>query len=492
MNRNSTRLFVVPALSGIAFILMGALFTGSAQTPPPQGSQAAPPQTQTFTADQLTDLVAPIALYPDGLLSQVLVASTYPLEVVEAQQWLQGNPTAFPDVLKRLNQDIRWTRDVGNAFLAQEADVMAAVQRLRASARANGRLTSTPQETVSTETQGGQPAIVIQPANPDVVYVPAYDPAYVWGPPVGGSYPSLYYPTYGFGWGPGIDLGFWGGWDGWGWGPNWFGGTIFVDNDFFHRHGFHGDRDRDGDRGRGGDRDRGINRERWAHNPGHRLGVPYPNQQLSGRFQGASAASRANQGGFGMRGPLGQPNSGRPGMPINPQGVRGMPPQGGASRMIPNLGMPMRPVAPNPGAGVPRGVPPQGIAPQGGASRMMPVSPGMVPMRPVAPNPGAGVPRGMPLQGIAPQGGASRMMPASPGMVPMRPAAPGFGGGIPRGFAPGGGFRGNPGFGGHGFGGNPGFGGHGFGGGFGGGHGFGGGFGGGHGFGGGGGHGGHR
>lgn len=455
MNRNSTRLFVVPALSGIAFILMGALFTGSAQTPPPQGSQAAPPQTQTFTADQLTDLVAPIALYPDGLLSQVLVASTYPLEVVEAQQWLQGNPTlsgtqltdaakqqpwdpsvqalvAFPDVLKRLNQDIRWTTDVGNAFLAQEADVMAAVQRLRASARANGRLTSTPQETVSTETQGGQPAIVIQPANPDVVYVPAYDPAYVWGPPVGGSYPSLYYPTYGFGWGPGIDLGFWGGWDGWGWGPNWFGGTIFVDNDFFHRHGFHGDRDRDGDRGHDGDRDRGINRERWAHNPGHRLGVPYPNQQLSGRFQGASAASRVNQGGFGMRGPLGQPNSGRPGMPINPQGVRGMPPQGGASRTIPNLGMPMRPVAPNPGAGVPRGMPPQGISPQGGASRMMP---------------------------------------ASPGMVPMRPAAPSFGGGIPRGFAPGGGFRGNPGFGGHGFGG---------------------GFGGGHGFGGGGGHGGHR
>src|SRR4029077_10448722 len=93
MNRNLLR-FVVPALSGIAFILM--LFTGSAQTPPPQ---ATPPQTQTFTADQLTDLVAPIALYPDGLLSQVLVASTYPLEVVEAQQWLQENPTLRRRVL---------------------------------------------------------------------------------------------------------------------------------------------------------------------------------------------------------------------------------------------------------------------------------------------------------------------------------------------------------------------------------------------------------
>ena len=114
---------------------MGALFTGSAQTLPPQDSQAAPPQTQALTADQLTDLVAPTALYPDGLLSQALVASTYPLEVVEAQQWLQKNPTlhgtelthavqqeswdpsvqalvAFPDVLKRLNQDIRWTTGV--------------------------------------------------------------------------------------------------------------------------------------------------------------------------------------------------------------------------------------------------------------------------------------------------------------------------------------------------------------------------------------------
>jgi hypothetical protein len=391
MNRNSTRLFVIPALSGIAFILMGALFTGSAQTPPPQGSQAAPSQTETLTADQLNDLVAPIALYPDGLLSQVLVASTYPLEVVEAQQWLQENPTlsgtqltdaakqqpwdpsvqalvAFPDVLKRLNQNIRWTTDLGNAFLAQQTDVMAAVQRLRASAQANGRLTSTPQQTVSTETQDGQPAIVIQPANPDVVYVPTYDPSYIWGPPVEGSYPSLYYPTYGYGWGPGIDLGFW---DGWGWGPNWFGGTIFIDNDFFHRHGFDRDRDR-GDRNRG-DRDRGLNRERWAHDPGHRLGVPYPNRQLAGRYQSASTASRVNRGGFGASNPVNQsnggrnpsqgarpdnrPNASRQAMPANPQGFRDTSPlgspQGGAARSSPTpQSAPMR-IAPgnNPGYG---------------------------------------------------------------------------------------------------------------------------------------------
>jgi hypothetical protein len=392
MDRDSTRLLLVPALAGIAFILTNALFIVSAQTPPPY-SQAAPPQTQTFTADQLTNLVAPIALYPDGLLSQVLVASTYPLEVVEAQQWLQRNPTlrgtqltdaakqqswdpsvqalvAFPDVLNRLNQDIRWTTDLGNAFLTQEPDVMAAVQRLRASAQANGRLTSTPQQTVSTETQDGQPAIVIEPANPDVIYMPAYDPAYVWGPPVWGYYPSLYYPAFGFGWGPGINLGFcfggWGGWGDWGWGPNWFGGTVFVNNVFFHRHGFHCDRDSD------------FNRERWAHNPGHRLGVPYPNRQLAGRYQAASAASRANLSGFGAHNPVNQPNGGRnafqgaarpgnlpnanrsamPGNnPGNPQGFRGVSPRGEASRSFP--APQSRPIQPAPrnsfGGGAPRG-----------------------------------------------------------------------------------------------------------------------------------------
>src|SRR5260370_38190232 len=109
-------------------------------------------------------------------------------------------------------------------------------------------------------------------------------------------------------------LGFWGGWDGWGWGTNCFGGTLFVDNDFFHRHGFHGDRDRDGDRGRGGDRDRsinrdrggdrdrGTNRERWAHNPGHRLGVPYPNHHLAVSFPGASADGVGDTAGLAMPG----------------------------------------------------------------------------------------------------------------------------------------------------------------------------------------------
>src|ERR1039457_6341571 len=165
----------VAALLGIPFLMM-------AQAPAPVPGQQAPVQAQRLAAEQLDDLVAPIALYPDPLLSQVLVASTYPLEVVEAQQWLQRNGSlrgrqlteaarqqnwdasvqamvAFPDVLTMVNQDLQWTTALGDAFLAQQSDVMAAVQRMRARAQANGRLSTTPQQTVTTETQGGQTAI---------------------------------------------------------------------------------------------------------------------------------------------------------------------------------------------------------------------------------------------------------------------------------------------------------------------------------------------
>ena len=207
---------------------------------PPQAA-AQPPDTPVWSPQQLDNLIAPIALYPDPLLSQVLVASTYPLEIVEAQQWLQNNSSltgadliaaaeqqtwdasvqalvAFPDVLAKLNQDIRWTNDVGNAFLAQQADVMSAVQRMRASAKANGKLTSSPQQVVTTETANGQSSIEIQPASPDVVYVPTYDPGYVWGPPAWGAYPPLVYPAFGFGFGPAWNVGLcfapWGGWGG--------------------------------------------------------------------------------------------------------------------------------------------------------------------------------------------------------------------------------------------------------------------------------------
>jgi len=298
---------VVPlaALAGLLVVLTGQ------DTSPPAN---APLQTP----DQLDTLVAPIALYPDSLLSQILAASTYPLEIVELGQWLQNNPTlkgeqlmegarnqgwdpsvaalaAFPDVVNNLTRDIRWTRDLGNAFLAQQADVMEAVQRMRAKAQGSGKLKSNSQYNVSTETQGGKSAIEIVPVDPAVIYVPEYDPAWVWGPPLIGFYPPLWYPgvTIGFGFGPGIFIGsFFGGccgWGwGWGWGPNWFGGGIYVNNYFLHRYGFH-DYHGGGFRGQ----------EAWAHDPAHRLGVPYANREVANRYRGEGGGARGPDRGFG-------------------------------------------------------------------------------------------------------------------------------------------------------------------------------------------------
>lgn len=293
---------------------------GAPQIPP--DAQPAPPPAQPLSPQQLDDLVAPIALYPDPLLSQILVASTYPLEVVEASQWLQQNRNlsgeqlvdaareqnwdpsvqalvAFPDVLARLNQDVRWTTDLGNAFLAQQPDVMNAVQRLRLKAMQNGKLQSTSQQAVTEQNQDGQTVIDIEPTNPQVVYVPEYNPEYIWGPPAFGFYPPLIYPGIGFGFGffPGIYIGgFFGGccgWGafGWGWGPNWFGHSVLVNNYFLHRYGFN---DFHGGAFRGTDV--------WAHNPAHRLGVPYPNAGLAARYRGAGSAG-AFRGGEAGRAP---------------------------------------------------------------------------------------------------------------------------------------------------------------------------------------------
>jgi Protein of unknown function (DUF3300) len=305
----SLRSLAVVLLIPSALILFPA--GAASQDPVPQDQTAQPAATaeqQTLNAQQLESLVAPVALYPDSLLSQVLVASTYPLEVVEAQQWLDQNKgltgtalidaakkqswdpsiqslVAFPEVVKRLNSDIRWTTDLGNAFLAQQADVMAAVQRLRASAKASGKLTDTPQQKVVTEDQNGQAAIEIQPTNPQVVYVPTYNPGYFWGPPVY-PWPGLFYPGIGigWGWGLGINLGFYFpgccGWGGWGWGFGWGGGGIFVNNAFFHRYGygdFHGG---------------AYGHSAWAHDAAHRGGVPYP-RGVASRYAGAAGARNA-------------------------------------------------------------------------------------------------------------------------------------------------------------------------------------------------------
>jgi Protein of unknown function (DUF3300) len=318
-------------LAAVSLPLLFAIAAFGQDAPPPPPAEQGPPPEQPgpppppLTPDQLQNLVAPIALYPDTLLSQILVASTYPIEVVEAQQWLaqhrnltgqqlmdaaqqqNWDPSvqalvAFPDVLTRLNQDIRWTTDLGNAFLSQQADVMKAVQQLRAKAEANGKLQSTRQENVTTQSENGQTAIDIAPANPGEIYIPNYNPEWVWGPPVYGYYPALYYPPIGVGFSffPAVDLGFYfgGGWGlwggfGWGWGPNWFADDIILNDHFFHRYGFS-----DYHRHLGGV---------WSHNPEHRLGVPYPNRAVANRFGGA-AGFRGAEGFRGTEGSRGVEN----------------------------------------------------------------------------------------------------------------------------------------------------------------------------------------
>lgn len=245
--------------NAIVMLCAASLVPGSSVTLGQEGQQ---PVTGTTTNnavpkipdEQLNSLVAPIALYPDPLLSQALVASTYPLEVIQLQQWLDRNKTlkgkaladavqkqgwdpsvqamvAVPDVVQRLAGNIQWTTELGNAFLAQQVDVLAAVQRMRAKAQGTGSLQSTEQQKVETQVvDGGKQVIVIQQASPEVIYVPSYDPVVVYGAPAY-PYPSYVYPGYvpgmGLAFGAGLVLGAaWGG--GWGYNCGWGGGSVNV------------------------------------------------------------------------------------------------------------------------------------------------------------------------------------------------------------------------------------------------------------------------
>ena len=321
---------------GVSLICLPALLvfsTGSTVSAQDYDRQPGAPRvgvTQLLSPEQMDSLIAPIALYPDPLLSQVLAASTYPLEVVEAQQWLQqyGNlrgeelvdaakqqnwdPSVqalvvFPEVLRTLNRDVRWTTDLGNAFLAQQQDVMDAVQRMRQRAQQNGRLATTAQQTVRYETENGQRAVVILPADPQVIYVPVYSPEYVWGAPSYWGYRDMWYPGFGggFAFGNGIYLGGffpswgygWSGWNaGWGWGCDWFGGGLFVNRPFFSNYGYRGYYD--------GGHFLAGGRGEWQHDPYHRSGISYADRGVASRFNNSRfAEGRYNgmysSGGYG-------------------------------------------------------------------------------------------------------------------------------------------------------------------------------------------------
>jgi len=207
-------LFAVALMPGDAFL----------NAWPPQQEQqqqgSSQPAAEKLSAEQLDSLVAPIALYPDPLLSQTLVASTYPLEIIQLQQWLEKHKdlkdkalaeavqkedwdpsvqamASLPDVVKQLANNIKWTTDLGNAFLAQQGDVMDAVQRMRVKAKDAGNLKSSDQQKVETKVVENKTVVVVEQANPQVVYVPSYNPVVVYGPPVY-PYPPITYPPPGY------------------------------------------------------------------------------------------------------------------------------------------------------------------------------------------------------------------------------------------------------------------------------------------------------
>jgi len=308
-----------------------------------QAQESAKPVS--YKPEELEALVAPIALYPDDVLAQVLMASTYPLEIVHAARWSKEHPNlkgdnaikavqdqpwdvsvkslvAFPQVLEPMNDKLDWTQKLGDAFLAQEKDVLAAVQRLRARARDSGNLKTNEQQKVTVEqappaqgAQGAPPAqaapttiVRIEPANPEVIYVPAYNPTVVYGAWSYPAYPPYYWPPSpayypggalmtGFAWGVGLAAAgaIFGN-------ANWGGGDVNIDVDRVKNV------DRNFDRTK-------VQNGKWQHDPGHRQGVAYRDnatrQKYANNVAGADArrdyrgrtgtADRANGAGAGNR-----------------------------------------------------------------------------------------------------------------------------------------------------------------------------------------------
>lgn len=342
--------FTNPLLQGVMTVICAGLFLSATFTVLAQQSPtpaAASPATTTEAApkipnDQLDSLVAPIALYADPLLAQTLAASTYPLEIIQLQQWMERNKSlkdkaladavskqnwdpsvqamaAFPDVVQRLAGNIQWTTDLGNAFLAQQSDVMDAVQRMRGKAQGTGNLKTSKEQKVETKTVESKQVIVIEQANPQIIYVPSYDPVVVYGPPVYPYYPYSYpgyVPGRALAFGVGLALGAaWGG--GWGWGCGWGHGDvdINVNNNYINNWNRKNTNNRIGGDG-----------TRWQHNPQHRGGAPY-NKGGANKFAGAG--NRPGAGGSGtMNRPGGgtgianRPGAGGSGTMRQPGGVR--------------------------------------------------------------------------------------------------------------------------------------------------------------------------
>ena len=291
--------------------------------------------SKAFSQEQLDQLLAPVALYPDSLLTQILIASTYPLEVVKAMNWVKHNkdlkgdaltdalekqewdPSVkslvnFPQVLEMMSDKLDWTQKLGDAFLAQEKDVMAAVQKLRGKAHAEGNLKTTKEQKVVVEKE----TIIIEPASPQVIYVPAYNPTVVYGAWPYPAYPPYYYypPGYAagaaaFGFASGVAVG--AAW-GYAWGhSDWHGGN--VDIDINRNADINRNIDRNKYQGKGQLDQSG--KGTWQHDAGHRQGVAYKDNataQKFGQSTGSSARARDGSRGYGERGGQGR-QAGSPG-----------------------------------------------------------------------------------------------------------------------------------------------------------------------------------
>jgi len=317
---------LIKALAVFLTLLLGA----------PQGAIA---QSETaekpFKQEELDQLLAPLALYPDSLLAQILMASTYPLEVVEAARWAKANQNLkgdaltkaleqqdwdpsvkslvnFPQVLDMMNEKLDWTQKLGDAFLAQQKEVMDTVQKLRVKAYGAGNLKTTEQQKVVVEEE--TKTIIIEPAKPEVVYVPTYNPTVVYGPWWYPAYPPYYYYPPGyvagaalFSFGMGVAVG--AAW-GYAWGNcNWRGGD--VDVNINRNTNINNNIDRSKYQNKISNREGG--KGEWKHNPEHRKGVSYRDQGTAQKFDRGASKDAKSRDAFRGRAEAGRQDIARGG-----------------------------------------------------------------------------------------------------------------------------------------------------------------------------------
>lgn len=282
----------------------------AARAAPTEGAKPPAADQPPFKQEELEQMLAPIALYPDSLIAQILMAATYPIEVVEAERWVLSNREltgdalaaeldkktwdesvkslcGFPQVLSTMSQNLSTTLRIGDAMIGQPKDVMATIQKLRAKAQSAGNLESTPEQTVSTQVvEGGTQVIVVESASPDVVYVPQYSPTVVYGAWPYPAYPPYPYYPPGYTAGAaavsfGVGMAVGACWSN-AWGDcDWHGGDINIDSNR--------NVNRNIDRNRSANRQQGS----FKHNPSHRQGAAYRNQSSASRVGAGQTSARA-------------------------------------------------------------------------------------------------------------------------------------------------------------------------------------------------------